>query len=258
MKCVIFGDESTIPGMLKILGDSVELAILASNRHQAQSMLAKDNKVGKALYVQPMRKTEEYTYFLAKLKASVPDYYFCFSYSMILHHEILDIPRFGAINFHGGLLPQFRGANIYNWVLIEDMRESGMTAHFMTPGIDEGDVICREKVHILESDTAKTLKDKIDPIGFKLLIRIKSRIDQGKPLDAVPQNKERSRYYRCRNPEDGLFNWAMSDREIFNLVRALVSPWPGAFFHNQEGRKIVLRRYHSMEEIRQLRKTNGF
>ena len=253
MKFVIFGDESTLGNMLNILGYSVQLAVVASNRPQAFKTLANNKEVNKKLFVHPSRNSKEYLTFLAKLKASKPDYFFCFSYSMILHQKILDIPLFGAINFHGGLLPEFRRANIYNWVLIEDAKESGMTAHFMTPGIDDGDIIFQKKIPILENDTANTLKDKIDPIGFEMLREIKTYLDQGKGLPSTPQDESKSRYYKRRRPENGLIDWEKSDREIFNLVRALVSPWPGAFFYNKQGEKIILSRYHTIEEIQKLR-----
>jgi UDP-4-amino-4-deoxy-L-arabinose formyltransferase/UDP-glucuronic acid dehydrogenase (UDP-4-keto-hexauronic acid decarboxylating) len=226
---------------------------VAANRSQALSALLSNEGLSNLLHVHPTRTSPEYQTFLANLKAVRPDYFFCFSYSMIFTPEILDIARFGAINFHGGLLPQFRGANVCNWVFIEDAKESGMTAHIMTPRIDDGDIIFQEKVSISETDTAKTLKDKIDRIGFEMLRKIKSLLDEGRELPLVPQDERESKYYRRRRPQDGLIDWSKSDREIFNLVRALVSPWPGAFFYDKQGRKVILSRYHTIAEIRQLR-----
>jgi methionyl-tRNA formyltransferase len=253
MRCVIFGDESTIAGMLNVLGDSAKLCVVAENRPQAQSVLLRNERLRHLLDIHPTSTSPDYPTFLAKLKSVRPDYFFCFSFSMILSQELLDVPRFGAINFHGGLLPQFRGANVCNWVFIEDAKESGMTAHVMTPHIDDGDVIFQKKVPILETDTARTLKDKIDRIGFEMLKEIKSILDEGRELPLVPQDERESKYYRRRRPQDGLIDWSKSDREIFNLVRALVSPWPGAFFYDKQGKKVILSRYHTVAEIRQVR-----
>ena len=258
MRYIIFGDESTIPSMVDILGAAIQLIVVASNRPRSFEQLSGDDKISELLYIQPPKKSDRFQAFLETIKACNPDYYFCFSYSMILSRELLAIPQFGAINFHGGLLPEFRGANIYNWALIEDAQEIGMTAHFMTPGIDDGDIILQQRIPILEEDTAKTLKTKVDPIGFELLNTIKMLLDTNQALPRTKQDETKSRYFRRRRPENGLIDWSKSDREIFNLIRALVAPWPGAFFFDRQGEKVVLDRYHTLAEIKQLRQTYGF
>jgi len=82
-------------------------------------------------------------------------------------------------------------------------------------------------------------------------------LDQGKALPRTPQDGSRSRYFRQRQHEDGLIRWRKSDEEIFNLVRALVHPWPGAFYYDRNGEKVILTSYHTIEEIKQIRETNG-
>jgi methionyl-tRNA formyltransferase len=258
MRYVIFGDESTIPKMVGVLGSSIELAVCASNRPQAFGKLKNYSQVRKKLYLQPPKNSTRYITFLRELEAHKPDHFFCFSYSMILCKQILGIARRGAINFHGGLLPEYRGANIINWVLVEGARETGVTSHYMTAGIDDGDIIFRERISISDEDTAKALKRKVDAIGFDMLGRIKNLLDQGKKLPRTPQDGSRSRYFRRRRPEDGLIVWRKSDEEIFNLVRALVHSWPGAFYFDRNGKKVILTSYHTIEEIRQIRKINGF
>jgi methionyl-tRNA formyltransferase len=230
MRYVIFGDESTIPKMVDILGNSFTLVVVASNRPQALRGLRNIRQIKKKLCIHAPKDSKEYAAFLSAVESRMPDYFFCFSYSMIINKDLLEIPRFGAINFHGGLLPEFRGANIINWVLIEGAKETGMTSHYMTAGIDDGDIIFQERISISEEDTAKTLKEKVDAIGFDMLRRIKNLLDQGKKLPRAPQDGSRSRYFRRRRPEDGLIDWRKSDEDIFNLVRALVHPWPGAFY----------------------------
>lgn len=258
MNYVVFGDESTIPKMVDILGSSTRLVVCASNRPQALIKLRNDYQLATKLHAQPPKNSENYSTFVSELEAHKPDYFFCFSYSMILHKRILGIARRGAINFHGGPLPEYRGANVINWVLVEGAKETGMTSHYMTAGIDDGDIIFQERIGISEEDTAKTLKKKVDAIGFDMLRRIKSLLDRGKELPRTPQDESRSRYFRRRRPEDGVIDWRKSDEEIFNLVRALVHPWPGAFYYDPNGEKVTLTSYHTIEEIRQIRKVNGF
>jgi methionyl-tRNA formyltransferase len=245
---VLFGDESTLPGMQMLLGSRAVLSVIASNRPQAvQATTA-------STIVQPGKGTAERPQFIAKLKAAKADAFLCFSYSMILDDEILAIPARGAINIHGGMLPRYRGANVLNWAIIEDAAMTGVTAHFMSKGIDEGDVIFSRTTSIADHDTAATLKGRLDELGLALVAHICEELGTGKTLPRVAQDPARAQYYRRRKPDDGLIDWgAMSDRQVFNLIRALVKPWPGAFLVAPDGTRIILDRYHTLEEVAALR-----
>jgi methionyl-tRNA formyltransferase len=257
MRCIAFGDESTLPGMLDILRDSAVLAVVASSRPQATTLLDGHRVSRPPIAAQPQRQSPEFGGFVQRLGALQPDWFFCFSYSMILPAELLRIPPSGAINFHGGLLPAFRGAHIYNWTLIADARVTGMTAHYMTERVDEGDVIFERRVAISEEDTAASLKARVDALGFELLSEIVGMIRRNQVLPRRAQETSGARTYPRRKPEDGRIDWGMSDRQIFNMIRALAHPWPGAFFFDRQGRRITLDRYLTLEEVRRLRDTHG-
>jgi methionyl-tRNA formyltransferase len=252
LKYVLFGDESTLPGMRKLFGSRAVLSVVASNRLQAAKA------VDSSTIIQPRRTVAKHEEFISTLKAMRADVFLCFSYSMILSKEILVIPALGAINVHGGLLPRYRGANILNWAIIEGATKTGVTAHYMTEGIDEGDVIYSSETCIEDSDTALTLKSRLDELGLKLLARIDDDLCSGRTLPRAPQNAPEACRYRRRKPEDGLIDWEkMSDRQVFNLVRALVNPWPGAFTISPDGTRVVLDRYLPLEEIAALRARYG-
>ena len=63
--------------------------------------------------------------------------------------------------------------------------------------------------------------------------------------------------YKKRKPEDGLFDWSYSDERIYNLIRGLADPWPGARYLNKNGNLVILNKYMSMEEIRLLRESES-
>jgi methionyl-tRNA formyltransferase len=252
LRYVLFGDESTLPGMRALLGRKAALSVVASNRPQAAQ------GIDSSTIVQPPKGSPECSEFVARLKAAGADAFLCFSYSMILDRQILAIPPLGAINVHGGLLPQYRGANVLNWAIVEGAARTGVTAHYMTEGIDEGDIICNRETLIDDVDTAATLKARLDRLGMEIVSWIDAQLDRGKALPRSPQDASRARYYRRRKPEDGRIDWtAMSDREVFNLVRALVAPWPGAFTMARDGRRIILNRYATLEEVAELRRVYG-
>jgi methionyl-tRNA formyltransferase len=252
MKYVIFGDESTLPRMQEAFGADAVLFVVASNR--PQSLAAIDGPKAS----QPAKTSVWRQVFVELLRATRADAFVCFSYSMILDTEILAIPRLGAINVHGGLLPSHRGANVLNWVLIEGATTTGVTAHYMTAGIDEGDIIYQSSTPILEEDTAATLKRRLDAQGFEMLMHIRTELNAGRTLPRVPQDPDKARYYPRRKPENGRIDWtAMSDRQVFNLIRALVSPWPGAFHEASDGKRVVFDRYYSLDEVAALRAKYG-
>jgi methionyl-tRNA formyltransferase len=249
VKYIIFGDESTLPRMQKVFGADATLSVVASNRPQSVAA------VGGSKVVQPPRTSTERRAFVDLLKAVRADVFVCFSYSMILDYEILTLPQLGAINIHGGLLPSHRGANVLNWVLLEGATTTGVTAHYMTSGIDEGDIIYQSSASILENDTAAILKQRLDAHGFDMLARIRAELNAGKILPRNPQDPAKARYYPRRKPEDGRIDWTvMSDRQVFNLIRALASPWPGAFCEIPSGERVVFDRYYSLDEVAGLRR----
>jgi methionyl-tRNA formyltransferase len=254
---VLFGDESTLPALDEVFRDDVRLCVTAANRPRALEAL-RGTPVGEAALVQPPRRSSAFAAFAATLSSFQPDLILCFSYSMLIPQELLDLPRLGAVNIHGGLLPRFRGANVLNWALIEDARETGVTAHFMTAEFDAGDVVFQETLAVSESDTAATLKARLDVAGLAMAHRIREIVRDGGSLTRVPQDPGQARHYRRRTPEDGRIDWkAMDDRQVFNLVRALVAPWPGAFFDTADGQRVVLDRHHTLQEIAALRRQHG-
>lgn len=176
---------------------------------------------------------------------------------MILSKDLLSLPPLGAINLHGGLLPRYRGANVLNWVLVEGAQTTGVTAHYMSEKVDEGDIIYQIPVAIDEEDTAVTLKSKLDETALRLLDRIHAELSASRSLPRAPQDPGEARYYRRRTPEDGRIDWSRSDREIFNLVRALVKPWPGAHFTARDGSHRVIDHFLTLEEVAELRRVHG-
>jgi methionyl-tRNA formyltransferase len=252
MRYVLFGDESTLLRMQEFLFEADVLSVFAGNRSQSQELQ------NGSFIVQPFRKSREYPDFLRLVREFNPDAFICFSYSMILCEELLSIPSFGGINIHGGLLPQYRGANVLNWAIIEGATETGVTAHFMTPTIDEGDIVFQKKIPVYEECTALTLKKRLDEVGFDMIVDIHRFLCSGEKLPRKPQDEALARHYKRRHPEDGLIDWNEPEREIHNLIRALVKPWPGAFYYDKNDAKITIDHYLSIDEVSSMKqKING-
>jgi methionyl-tRNA formyltransferase len=154
---------------------------------------------------------------------------------------------------HSGKLPEYRGANVLNWAIINGEEDIGVTFHLVDRSIDTGPIIFESKLKIDKVDTAFTLQKRIGiEIENKLEFLLPSFIEN-KLLPKV-QSAINAIYHKRRLPEDGLFDWTFSDEKIHNLIRGLVHPWPGARYFDKNGQLRVIDKYMSLEEIMHLRK----
>ena len=160
-------------------------------------------------------------------------------YSQIIVPEIFTIPPLGTINVHGALLPQYRGGNILNWVIINGETKTGVTLHYIDTGVDTGDIIAQKKFSIEFEDTARDVKKKIICGGLKLLEKELPKI-YSRQNNRIKQDDSKAHHYSPRKPENGEFSWDWSSEKIYNLIRGLVKPWPGAFYYTPEGEKVVI------------------
>ena len=82
-----------------------------------------------------------------------PDIIFSIGFKQIIKDSLLSIANCDLINFHGSLLPKYRGRAPLNWAIINGEKETGLTAHYIDKCIDTGDIVCQEKIEIkLEDD----------------------------------------------------------------------------------------------------------
>jgi len=174
---------------------------------------------------------------IERIGSFAPDYLFSFYYRHMLPQEILDIPRIAAMNLHGSLLPAFRDRCPVNWVLIKGEKRTGVTLHIMEAKPDAGAIIAQRAVEIAFEDTAHTLAQKLASESRALMREIMPRLESG-TFERYPQTGQSS-YYGGRKPEDGIIDWTASAESIYNLVRAVTHPYPGAFT-TLEGKRLFI------------------
>jgi methionyl-tRNA formyltransferase len=157
-----------------------------------------------------------------------PDFLFSFYYRQMLGQPLLDIPRLGALNMHGSLLPKYRGRAPVNWAVINGERETGATLHHMTARPDAGDIVDSQAVPIFADDAAVDVFRKITVAAEAVLGRSLQRLIDGTAL-RIAQNHAQATYFGGRKPEDGRIDWSMRAADVHNLVRGVAPPYPGAF-----------------------------
>ncbi|HLX04242.1 MAG TPA: formyltransferase [Candidatus Binatus sp.] len=164
----------------------------------------------------------------ATIGALKPSIIYSFSYRHLIPESVLELAPIGAFNLHPSLLPAYRGRAPVNWVLVNGERETGVTLHHMVARADAGDIVGQRAVSIDDSDNALTLYRKLVPLGVELIDELHPKIVAGN----APRRKmeiTKGSYFGRRKPEDGRIDWRWPARRIFNLVRAVTHPYPGAF-----------------------------
>jgi methionyl-tRNA formyltransferase len=162
-----------------------------------------------------------------QIRALQPDFFFSFYYREMLKRELLEIPKRGALNMHGSLLPKYRGRVPVNWAIIKGEKETGSTLHYMTEKPDNGDIVAQQAVPILPNDTALEVFQKVTVAAEMALNNCLPDLLAGR-AQAVKQDLSKGAYFGGRKAEDGIIDWSQSAQEIHNLVRAVAPPYPGA------------------------------
>ena len=162
-----------------------------------------------------------------------PDFIFVVGWSQILSKEILDIPKQGCIGYHPTELPKHRGRAPIPWSIIHDLRQSAVTLFYLDEGVDSGDVLAQRSFSIDFKDTATTMFHKIGNIITELVAEVVPLLVEGR-APRQRQDNARATYWPKRVPEDGLIDWNQSAYALYNWIRALTHPYPGAFTYYQD------------------------
>jgi methionyl-tRNA formyltransferase len=157
-----------------------------------------------------------------------PDFLFSFYYRQMLKPTLLAIPKRGALNMHGSLLPKYRGRVPVNWAVINGETETGATLHYMVEKPDAGDIVIQQAVPILPDDTALDVFHKVTTAATQALDRSLPKLLAGS-APRTPQDLSEGSYFGARTPEDGRIDWSWPAARIHNLVRGVAPPYPGAF-----------------------------
>lgn len=199
--------------------------------------LVKKYALEKGLPVYQPEKVKNNEEFVSKIKELAPEMICVVAYGKILPKEILDIPKYGCINLHGSLLPQYRGAAPIQWAVLNGDNVTGVTTIYMNEEMDAGDIILKEEVEIKEHETTGEVWEKLAKIGAKLLVKTVEQIKKG----IAPRRKQEGKYTIAPmlKKEMAKIEWdTMDTQKICNLVRGL-NPIMGAYAFYEE-KKIKL------------------
>ena len=163
---------------------------------------------------------------LTILKELRPDILAVVAYGRILPDEMLELPRYGAVNVHGSLLPKYRGAAPIQWAVLNGDKVTGVSTMYLAHDMDTGDVIYTEETEIGEFETSGELFDRLKEMGASLLVRTLRDIEAG-TAPRTPQNHAEASYVKMLDKSICPIDWNKSPREIVKHIYGL-QPWPVA------------------------------
>lgn len=175
-------------------------------------------------------KNKELPAFIAEQE---PDLIWITDYRYLLPSEILPLAKIGAINLHPSLLPTYRGRAPINWAILNGESSLGLTAHFVDEGMDTGDIITQESYQLAQHEDVGDALDKLYPLYEAITEKVLLNA-QSSNIPRTPQDHTAATDYPRRKPEDGHIDWEQSANDIWNLIRAVAKPYPGAFSHSND------------------------
>jgi methionyl-tRNA formyltransferase len=210
-------------------GDNV-IALITHEDHPHEKIWCKTpagaaREKGIPVFTPESVNTPEWRERIAALK---PDLILSVYYRHMIGTKILALPPLGAFNMHGSLLPKYRGRAPINWAVLHGEPRIGMTLHRMVKGADAGAIVDQDGVEIGPRATAEQAFRQVLPCARRVLARQIDALLTGTAQE-TPQDDAQATTFTGRKPEDGRIQWSMTSLQIFNLIRAVTDPYPGAF-----------------------------
>ena len=177
------------------------------------------------IYEDGAKIDEEATTYILNLN---PDIIFSFYFRRLIPNEIILKPRLGAYNLHGALLPKYRGQTCINWAVVNGETHTGATLHLMTEKADEGDIVDQRGFDIAFTDTSLDVFIKVSKIASEIIKDCLPKIEAG-TITLTPQDDTQATKFGRRRPKDGLLDFSKDAISLYNLIRGVTHPFPGAF-----------------------------
>jgi methionyl-tRNA formyltransferase len=149
-------------------------------------------------------------------------------WTQILKPETLRTAKIGVIGAHASLLPRNRGRAPVNWVILRAEQQTGNSLIWLTEYVDSGDIIDQTIIPITPYDTCASIYQRVADSNKEMLLKALSRLRKGERPGRA-QTSSNEPLLPGRRPQDGAIDWAKPSSEIYNFVRALTRPYPGAF-----------------------------
>lgn len=167
-----------------------------------------------------------------------PDIAFVVGCRILIPEALYGLPRLGSLAVHDSMLPEYRGFAPLNWAILNGEDHTGVTLFYLSEKMDGGDIVAQRRVPIGPHDTAPEVYERVCRTTIDVILDSYSQLEAGTAPRRVQDYSEGT--FTCsRGPADGEIDWSRPTASIYNQVRALASPYPGAYTFF-EGRKLTV------------------
>lgn len=226
MRILFFGDGQWAGETLRrLLAEGHDILLVVERTSPTDAALADAARLHGINLVRPANVNG--AAFVKEIASLAADLNVSVSYDQILKPQIVATAPLGFVNLHAGMLPFYRGRSVVNWALINGETEIGVTAHFVDSGIDTGDIVAQVSLPILWTDTYADVLAKLIAAIPELAVQAVADIGSGRATRR-PQHGLPGTYFPARRPGDEWIDWSDSSRNIYNKIRAITRPGPGA------------------------------
>ncbi len=234
MRIVFMGTPDFSLSVLKTLCDSGNTPIAVVTRadkpkgrgYSLSQSPVKEYATTKGIEVLQPEKLSEPTFF-QRLTDLRPDIIIVVAYGRILPENVLKLPKYGCINAHASLLPEYRGAAPMQRAIMDGKNETGVTVMKMDKGLDTGDMILTLKTPITDTDNLETVHDRLAKMSGEGILEALSLLERGEAV-FTPQDGEKATYAEKIVKEDEKIDFSRTAKELSCQIRAL-TPFPHAF-----------------------------
>lgn len=190
---------------------------------------------GIPVYQPSTLKDEAFASLLAELN---PEAIVVVAYGKILPESVLRFPKYGCINVHGSLLPEYRGAAPMQRAIMDGKAVTGITTMYMDVGLDTGDMLLKKEIAIEENDNFETIHDKLGVCGGDLIVQTMEML-QSQTAPRIPQDESLATYAAKITKDDCRLTFDADATEVHNRIRGL-SPVPLSFTHTPDGKLLKI------------------
>lgn len=169
-----------------------------------------------------------------------PDLIIVAGWSEIIPDCILNIPKMGCFGFHPSKLPYNRGRSVLAWQIEEGYTETALTMFRYTDYPDGGDIVAQERIVINKEDYIDDVLDKVDKATLNIM-RAYFPLIRKNLIHFQKQDLCIGNFRRLRGESDSAIDWNQNTIDIYNKIRAISHPYPGATMIYNKKKVIVWR-----------------
>lgn len=230
LRVLFFGNHTLGVRTLRVICERAELVGVVAHPDDPEDGVRYESVFAAAqtLGVPAIRATGKSAALPEFVRRCAPELIWITDFRYLLPVELLGLAPRGVVNLHPSLLPKYRGRAPVNWAMLRGETEFGLTAHFVDAGMDTGDIIAQRRFTLTQSQDIGDALDTLYPLYETLTAEVLGYFLSGEVPRRVQDHAQATAFPR-RRPDDGLIDWSASARDVWNLIRAVAAPYPGAF-----------------------------